>query len=724
MRPPSLIVRLCAATALAGLLTPGLPPAVLAQPAPQAVAPGQQAENPPERVGWLQQINGGVSFHTTDQDQWSQAVANYPVASGDSLWTEPDASAKVAISDSVIGMAGGTELDVDTLDANGLQSTLPEGEIYLGLNGLAPSEAWSVQTPRGLVTFSGPGRYDIVAGDTQSPTMVTVLAGSAQVGGSGLSLQVSAGQTATITGVQTFQGSVGPAQTDAFLAAWQQQSVSPQIAAPPPVVTQMPGGDDLSAYGSWTQTSDYGDIWYPQVAAGWAPYQEGYWAWVAPWGWTWIDSDRWGFAPFHYGRWVQIGGRWGWSPGVVAEAGPPVYAPALVAFFGVGSALQAGTVGWFPLAPQEPYHPWFHASDAWLRAVNRRDVRDMAAIGRPLPMNSYLNRGAVTAIPAAAMAESRLVRQAAVHIDPRMLATARPVIGAAPIRPTAATVGITPNLARTMHLPEAPRGAPVAAHVAPGPAIHPMPRVNGVAARPPLPAPSQHRPGVPPAAAGLTHPAGLGAPALHTPAAREGGPPPIGHVPPAGVTERHEPVPAGVARPGIAPPVAEHGPPTSGPEVRRTEEPGMQHPAEGLQHPGERPAAPVLEHRPVAHEVAPPAASRGPEVHPPAPQHGPPQRHAGGPVHAASEPHGPLPEAHVAPEPHGPPPAAHVAPEPRRPPPEAHAPPEPLGPPPEAHVEPHPPGPAPAHAGPPPQAHPAPPPHPAPAEHDRKPDQH
>ena len=200
---------------------------------------------------------------------------NYPVATGDSFWTEPNASAQIVISSSLVAMAGGTELDVGTLDQNGLQATLPQGEVYLHLRDLAQNETWSVQTPRGQITFAGGGRYDVAAGDTQNPTMVTVLEGSAQVTGPGLSLQVAQGQTATIDGTDTFQGSVGPAQTDAFLTAMEQAEQAPPApaaAAPPAVVAQMPGGYDLSAYGSWSDTSEYGQVWYPQVAAGWAPY--------------------------------------------------------------------------------------------------------------------------------------------------------------------------------------------------------------------------------------------------------------------------------------------------------------------------------------------------------------------------------------------------------------------------------------------------------------------
>ena len=444
MRHHTLIFRLSAATAVAGLvLSQAMPPA-LAQPAPPqaaAASPGQQSENPPERAGWLSQVNGTVSYHTQDQDQWSPAAMNYPVASGDAFWTEPNASAQIVISSSRIALAGGTELDVGTLDPNGLQATLPQGEIYLHLSGLAQNETWSVQTPRGQITFSGAGRYDVAAGDTQTPTTVTVLEGSVQITGPGLSLQVAQGQTATINGADTFQGSVGPAQTDAFLTAMQQAEQPPPApaVAPPPVVAQMPGGDDLSAYGSWSQSSEYGNVWYPQVAAGWAPYRDGHWAYIAPWGWTWVDAAPWGFAPFHYGRWFQVDGRWGWTPGSGGYGydGPPVYAPALVAFIGlgvgigIGAALASGSIGWCPLGPREAYYPWYHTSGGYLRSVNRYDVTNVSVINnRNVTINNFANRNAITVVPARAM-----TRIAAGAADRRACRSAQPGNGAPVHRP-------------------------------------------------------------------------------------------------------------------------------------------------------------------------------------------------------------------------------------------------------------------------------------------------
>ena len=58
-------------------------------------APGPTTADPPSRVGRLAQMSGTVSFHTSDENQWEAATLNYPITSGNSLWTEPQAHAAV-----------------------------------------------------------------------------------------------------------------------------------------------------------------------------------------------------------------------------------------------------------------------------------------------------------------------------------------------------------------------------------------------------------------------------------------------------------------------------------------------------------------------------------------------------------------------------------------------------------------------------------------------------
>src|SRR5512138_1539507 len=61
--------------------------------------------------------------------------------------------------------------------------------------------------------------------------------------------------------------------------------------------------DELSPYGNWVYTPDYGYAWLPNAEPGFFPYAtDGYWVFTDD-GWTWVSYYSWGWAPFHYGRW-------------------------------------------------------------------------------------------------------------------------------------------------------------------------------------------------------------------------------------------------------------------------------------------------------------------------------------------------------------------------------------------------------------------------------------
>ncbi len=632
---------------LAAIAQPSPPPLPAAPPlpTPNEGRPDLNQADPPERVGRIADTTGTVSFHNPGDTQWSAASPNYPVATGNSFWTEPSARARLEISDSRIIMSGATEFDVTALNANGLQGVAAAGEIYLRLRDLAPGETWGIQTPRGEVHLGGEGRFGIVVGTTDQPTMVTVVDGAARIEGPGVSLQLAAGQTASITGSDSFQASVGPALRDAFLTAClDAERPRPAAAAPlPPQVYAMPGGSDLDGTGTWTQAPEYGQVWYPPVSPGWVPYREGHWAFVAPWGWTWIDDAPWGFAPFHYGRWIEIDGRWAWTPGEAVHE-RPVYAPALVTFLGigagvaVGAALVAGSIGWVPLGPHEPFHPWYHASSSYIRQVNVSHVTNNITTN-----NIYINRAAATSVPAEAMIGSRPVQSVARPVAPQELAAARPFVGQQPIRPSTATAGVTPALARQLNL-----GSTAPEHSAPGPAVRPAAAGTTRFAEPSFaPEAARPAPGVAPNVVTPGHPVpnGPGArPAeIHVPeavhpasiphsAAGPQTPPPAGP-PNALKPEASHPTPVQQAAPH--PPL---------PNVIRSE---ASRPAPV---PVQRPATPVTAPHETAHvpqpEAAPhPEAARRPEPQHQEAQHQEPQHAAAPPPHPA-EARRPEPQEH------------------------------------------------------------------------------
>jgi hypothetical protein len=497
------LLRFTTALAVTGVLGARLlPPSAFAQPAAPAVAPDPgapvQTADPPARAGRLARISGTVSFHPEGADHWDRAVVNYPVTDGYAFWAEPNAQADIEVAASRIVLDSVTEFDINTIDERTVAASTPRGQIYLRLRGLLPGETYTVRTPRVTVTMRESGRYAIAAGDTEDPTRVTVLEGGAQVTGPNVVLDVGPNQTGLIAGRDVVTSRVVGAQTDRFLEAQIDRERPPprQAVALPPQVQAMPGGEELALYGTWESRREYGQIWYPPVAADWVPYRDGHWAWVAPWGWTWVDDQPWGFAPSHYGRWLEIDGRWAWSPGYyepgVAFA-PPVYAPAMVSFFEVGAAavvgvgaaagaFAAGGIGWCPLGWKEPYRPWYNATNNYYRNVNINNVTNVnitnvARVINTTTISNFANRHAMTAVPTAAMVTSADVGREAQRVDIARLGNARVLVGRQPLQPTSNTWGVSTGMARRMNLHGGPGGAGALTATnlphAPGPALSP-----------------------------------------------------------------------------------------------------------------------------------------------------------------------------------------------------------------------------------------------------------
>jgi len=481
---PRLLLTALLATTF-GLAVMGRASAEAPGPAVQVVGvPAQNPGDPPSRVGRLAQITGTVSFHTSDESQWEAATLNYPITSGNSLWTEPQAHTAIDIGGSRLYLDSSTELDIGTLNDQGFQASLPQGAVYLRAGNDGNFE---IDTPRGAVTISQPGHYEIVAGDATHPTTVTAMDGTAQIAGPGVNMTVTGPQTASLTGQNPVTGTTGLAQRDDFIAyadnveqpylnpaaPAQQQAVQQTQQYVPPAMT---GAQDLGQYGEWQQTPDYGPAWFPQVAINWAPYRYGHWAYIAPWGWTWIDDASWGFAPFHYGRWARFHHRWCWMPG--GYVAWPVYSPALVSFININFGGGPG-VGWIPLGPREIWYPPFRYGPHYFRDVNYwgggrygnfNDYRNVN-----IPLRNFLNRRDATVVAASAMANSQPIGRSFHDITPAewqsKFANIATRSGEVPVKPTLRTAGLTPTTARQFGQILATNGQLPGRQQAPGPQV-------------------------------------------------------------------------------------------------------------------------------------------------------------------------------------------------------------------------------------------------------------
>jgi hypothetical protein len=566
------------------------------------------AQNPPGRVGRAALIEGTVTYRTADQNYWETARLNYPVTTGQAFWTEPNAHAALDVGSNSIYLDSSTELDVSALDDQTAQFSLPQGAVFVTLRSRAQSSPYEVQIARGTVTLTDAGRYEVLAGDTQHNSLVTVIDGGARFSGNGVDLEIRSGETAELSGQRTITAQVSPAGPPDPFVAWaaaREQLLRPDV---PALASAMTGAADLGHYGQWASVERYGEVWYPNVPVDWAPYHDGYWGWVEPWGWTWLDDESWGFAPFHYGRWLVIDDRWAWMPADETIGDPviPIYAPALVTFFATQEA-----IAWVPLGPGEIYVPPYPVSQSYFQQINAAyvsNIRNVQSITTDRTrINQYVNERALTALPSLAMSHSRSVASIAQHVIPARLADARPLLRTSPVQPSAVTVGISPSIARRFGMSQGPSGAPAgvarAQTPAPGPPIHEVHPTPNARLAPPLalgpssraqPHPTQApalgppsvthalpgspvgqagaapRAAEPPATAGRASPSNGAPAAAHPtqPATVEPSRTPAAHVPQAPATIGRAPARAPTAAPPRPmPPAAAHAPPAAAPPV-------------------------------------------------------------------------------------------------------------------------------------------------------------
>lgn len=451
---------LCAALAL--IAPPGFAQDTVPSPAaPGGVPAGAAAGDPPGRVARLDYFNGTVTMEPAGLTDWSYAVLNRPLTTGDQLWADSGARAELHAGSTALRLDQQTALDIVDLTDTVTQLKVTQGSLSAHVRALPAGQSFEIDTPNVALVATNAGLFRVDVAPDGSATTVTLRSGTATLYGDGGSYAMSAGEQIRFVGTNLQQQAGGAAPAPDSFDRWvaardraEDASVSARY-----VSREMPGYEALDANGTWRHDPTYGEVWVPTVAvsAGWVPYHAGHWAWIAPWGWTWIDDAPWGFAPFHYGRWAYIDRVWAWVPGPVVVARPPCYAPALVAFVGggssggggvhwginltIGAAITAG-VAWLPLGPGEPWHPAYGYSPRYYERVNNvnvTNVHNTTIVNNITNVhNTYINQtvpGAVTAVPANTFVHGQPVAMAAHALTPQQLAHAQVGAGAPAVAP-------------------------------------------------------------------------------------------------------------------------------------------------------------------------------------------------------------------------------------------------------------------------------------------------
>jgi len=431
-----------------------------------------QDQDPSARVARTSFLQGDVSFRPGTVDDWTSATLNYPLTSGDHLWTDADARAELHVGANAIRLAPETAFEILDLDDNHLQIRLTQGSALLRVRTLDVDDDIEIDTPTGAVTLLRDGTYRIDVSQDGATSTVTARNGDAEVTSNDQTVDVRPDETVLFTAdgaSQDVRDAPPMDEYDQWASARdraEDQSVSAQY-----VSRDMTGYEDLDRNGTWSVDPEYGNVWAPtSVAADWAPYRYGRWVWVEPYGWTWIDDAPWGFAPSHYGRWAYSRDRWVWVPGAVVRR--PVYAPALVVFVGGNDYNDPRwdgrrNVAWFPLAPHEVYRPAYHTSDRYVRRVNVTNVNvtNINVTNINVTNINYRNQrvnGAMTAVSQDQFAGSRRIGHGATVVPVEQARYAHVVGDGAPVAPTEQSVIIRRrDAAPVSRPPEAVQNRPV-----------------------------------------------------------------------------------------------------------------------------------------------------------------------------------------------------------------------------------------------------------------------
>ncbi|MCC7046104.1 MAG: FecR domain-containing protein [Alphaproteobacteria bacterium] len=413
-----------------------------------AVALAQPAQDLPGRVGRVADLGGELFLAPQDKpDAWNAVGINWPVTSGDNLWVGNDGRAEIDFGGGQLRLAGDSNVHVSRLDDRSFALFLAQGRAAVRVRVLDPGDSVYIDTPNAQVAIPRPGLYRIDVSEDRTQTRIIVREGEANVLTQGTVQQVLPGQAASVDGADpryaTVVNGIGTDGFDAWVASRDRRYAGRSNYVSP----QMVGAADLDQYGTWSQTPEYGAVWFPtEVAADWAPYRNGYWVDVGGWGPTWVDAAPWGYAPFHYGRWVWWGGRWAWAPGRFVAR--PIWAPALVGWaggagWGVAVGIGGPVYGWVPLGWGEPFRPWWgHCSfGCWERFNRPVNVNITINNFNNPPPPRWVNAsrpGGMTAVSQAAFTSRQPVQANLVRM-PREAVTSAPVMNSAPavrIQPT------------------------------------------------------------------------------------------------------------------------------------------------------------------------------------------------------------------------------------------------------------------------------------------------
>src|SRR5438552_697747 len=113
-------------------------------------------DGPPDRVGRISTLLGGVSLQSAGSRDWTAASLNLTVTTGDRLLSGPRSRAEIEVGQYAVRLADSTDLTVVYLTNHFLQLSLSHGTLRVSVFSIEPDDSVEVDTPQGAAIIRSP----------------------------------------------------------------------------------------------------------------------------------------------------------------------------------------------------------------------------------------------------------------------------------------------------------------------------------------------------------------------------------------------------------------------------------------------------------------------------------------------------------------------------------------------------------------------------------------
>ena len=333
-------------------------------------------------------FSGEVSYSRGDDpDDWQPASLNFPMTLGDRLYTASGARMELQTEGGAIYLAPETDLAALNLTYEVKQFSLGMGSASFRIRRIDSGESFEVDTPNAAVTFDRAGEYRINV-DRDGNTRVIVNRGYAHVAAAGGEVPLEAGRLMAIDGIDSPVYDVTSLPRPDSWDHWVATRSRPSLATGSRryVSADISGVDDLDQYGRWSQIPEYGTCWSPaNVSADWQPYRAGTLGLAGPLGLELGLERVLGLGSLSLRTMGHVASRagTGYRSGRTSarsvtrrRSSRSSAGPASPLSVSVGGG---GNVGWFPLAPRDPFVPWWGSR---ARETNVTNVTNVTYVNR------------------------------------------------------------------------------------------------------------------------------------------------------------------------------------------------------------------------------------------------------------------------------------------------------------------------------------------------------